>query len=952
MKRAITKLLPSVAFVLLLWSQNANSQNLLVDSTFTGTSIPPYVNDPPPLNMWVSWVNPGTGASFTTGVLSGVCTYFIDNPGVNMYDVQLTQYGFPLILNHRHRLSFDVKADAERDFGVFLGEYGVFSGSWTNLNPTYTRHATTDWQTITIDVDATRSFAINKLSFEMGIQGINMSFRNVSLMDLGPIPLDRVVIAGTFESELGCPGDWMPDCNNAALTLNSSTGLWTGSFNVPAGCHQYKVTINGSWDVNYGENGIKYGANYNLYVPTQTLVNFTFDPSTNIVQTSPIASGFSTNCLPQVVLVGSFQSILGCASAWDANCLNTALTYSSTSGLFENDFAIPPGYYEYRVVLNGDWAGQNFGFDGMPNAPNYSLYVPCSGTVHFAYNPVTHQVTSEVRSARPETVVVAGSFQSEVGCSGDWQPDCNNTRMHFDPNYQEWFTDTLSIPAGQWQFKFTINNSWAENYGQWGVAGGDNIPLNLCAASRVVIGFSNCSHSAWVQTFPDPVHNTAVVVGSFQSELGCATDWQMDCEKTRMKFNAAINAWVDTLLIPAGHWEYNIALNNSMVENYGSYTLDLCYPAKVAFLFYQYECYGYAYAQVITNGICVNSFYDANTNGYPDFGEEPMGGISFTLTGNGIRQTQTSGSDGKAAFYNLPDGMYVVRESVPQGYYTTGYNRPDSQLVYLSGGNTVLYFGNACIGAGGAKGMGFWTSKNAEAALNNSGRMEEALSFLRYLSLRNADGSDFDPYTYAQLKEWMMGANAKNMTYMLSAQLTALYLNTVSGYVNPYTSYVYVPGCITWSNFMNVSDLIWYTNYVVLYLPAVDGKNPARSFVECMKNTFDNANSNLTFVQPHPCNAATTQSKKETVEQALAVTSNEPRLWPNPSRSYFTLRPANNGSEELVSIKVYNVNGQIVYDGKGSSNGDYRFGEKFIPGIYLVELVQGNKPTTFKVVKQ
>jgi len=72
----------------------------------------------------------------------------------------------------RYRLSFDIKADADRDFGVFIGENG---GSWTNFNPSYLRHATVDWQTITIDIDATVIFPLHKLSFEMGIQNIGMS---------------------------------------------------------------------------------------------------------------------------------------------------------------------------------------------------------------------------------------------------------------------------------------------------------------------------------------------------------------------------------------------------------------------------------------------------------------------------------------------------------------------------------------------------------------------------------------------------------------------------------------------------------------------------------------------------------------------------------------------------------------------------------------------------------
>src|SRR5436190_3033802 len=297
---------------------------------------------------------------------------------------------------------------------------------------------------------------------------------------------NKVVIPGTFQRELGCSADWMPDCDNTALTFNSSTGLWTGTFSIPAGCHQYKVAINGSWDISYGENG--GGANINLYVPQETLITFTYNPATHLVETSPIASGFSTSCLPQVVLTGSFQDELGCSSDWDASCLNTALIYSAATGQFENDFNLPPGYYEYRTILNGDWAGNNFGYGGVPNGGNYSIYLCQSARVHFSYDPITHIVTESNLNVQPNTVVIAGSFQSELGCSGDWQPDCGNTRMKYDPVYGAW-VDTLMIPAGHWEYKITLNDSWDENYGLFGIRNGDNISLDLCYPAKVVFYF-------------------------------------------------------------------------------------------------------------------------------------------------------------------------------------------------------------------------------------------------------------------------------------------------------------------------------------------------------------------------------------------------------------------------------------------------------------------------------
>ena len=50
-----------------------------------------------------------------------------------------------------------------------------------------------------------------------------------------------VVIPGSFQSELGCHTDWMPDCDNTRLTYNIGSGLWVGSFTIPAGSWEFKV---------------------------------------------------------------------------------------------------------------------------------------------------------------------------------------------------------------------------------------------------------------------------------------------------------------------------------------------------------------------------------------------------------------------------------------------------------------------------------------------------------------------------------------------------------------------------------------------------------------------------------------------------------------------------------------------------------------------------------------
>jgi len=434
--------------VILLTVSMGHSQNILTDGDFSVTTeIIPFDTPTPPINTWAFWVN---DLEANPTVVDGICNFQITNPGYNTWDVQLAQWGFPLIQGHLYQLLFDVKADEYRSFGVFLGEDG---GNYTNLigYNKYFYDATTEWQTISIDFEATSVFALHKLSFELGTIGTTMYFDNVILQDLGLAPQKKIVIAGTFQDELGCYSDWDPNCDYTELTLNSSTGLYSGTFQIPAGKNRYKVTVGGSWDINYGENGLINGPDIFLCIPSSSEeIIFTYDPSTNLVTTSPIASGFSPDCLPMVVLAGSFQDELGCYGDWVSDCTNTELIYNSGSGLFEGDLNIPSSCYDYRVVLENSWEN-SFGQEGIHNGPNYTISIPTNPDItHFTYDPVSHIVSSTPYSGAPQEVTkvsLYGTLQDELGCAYDYDYECDNPALLFNSNSNLW-EGSFTLSAG------------------------------------------------------------------------------------------------------------------------------------------------------------------------------------------------------------------------------------------------------------------------------------------------------------------------------------------------------------------------------------------------------------------------------------------------------------------------------------------------------------------------
>ena len=93
-------------------------------------------------------------------------------------------------------------------------------------------------------------------------------------------------------------------------------------------------------------------------------------------------------------------------------------------------------------------------------------------------------------------------------------------------------------------------------------------------------------------------------------------------------------------------------------------------------------------------------------------------------------------------------------------------------------------------------------------------------------------------------------------------------------------------------------------------------------------------------------------------ESTVAVTEQQPfvhqlslKAYPNPSEQFFNLN-VQSGSQDAVDLKVFDMQGRVVYTTRGSANQSYRFGDKFVAGIYLVEVRQGDKRSVIQIVKQ
>lgn len=165
----------------------------------------------------------------------------------------------------------------------------------------------------------------------------------------------------------------------------------------------------------------------------------------------------------------------------------------------------------------------------------------------------------------PTGVAVVGSLQAELGCPDDWLPDCTETELAYDADDNVW-QGTFSVPAGDWEYKTALNDSWDENYGAGGVASGDNIPLSLAAATDVKFYYSHDSH--WITDNVN--HRIVTAPGNFQAALGCPGDWQPDCLRSWLQDADGDGIYVfATTALPAGSYEGKVAISESWDENYG-----------------------------------------------------------------------------------------------------------------------------------------------------------------------------------------------------------------------------------------------------------------------------------------------------------------------------------------------------------------------------------------------
>ncbi len=255
-----------------------------------------------------------------------------------------------------------------------------------------------------------------------------------------------VTVAGDLDSEIGCPGDWQPDCAKAHLTLDTKDGIWKGTFSglPPGGKFQYKAALDNAWTENYGDGGKRDGSNIAVTVPATGTVSFYYDHSTHWITSD--AQG------PIVTAPGSAQSELGCPADWSPDCMRPWLQDPDGDGIFTFSTAkIPAGSYEAKAAHGLSW-DENYGVGGQPGGANIGYTVPAGAIVTFSYVLATHTLTVKASASTSADLTRSkAQWLNPRVIAWDLPPEANqyHYRLHFAPS-GGLAVDATSVTGGGW----------------------------------------------------------------------------------------------------------------------------------------------------------------------------------------------------------------------------------------------------------------------------------------------------------------------------------------------------------------------------------------------------------------------------------------------------------------------------------------------------------------------
>jgi len=935
-----------------------NSQNILTNGDFSNpASIAIFDFNQKPLNTWCTFVN-----NFTTEVSGGVCKYDIVDGGTNTYDIQLIQWGFPLELGKHYRLSFDVRADADRDFGVYIGED---EGWWMNLNPNYTQQATAIWETKTIEFDATSVFPLHKLSFEMGKSNIDMYFRNIMLQIIPNVWLTGSAFGGWLESGM--------------IKLSTTDGVTYTAINIEilgdgGGSSEFKFT-EGTWPTAAGPLGgppgfpsgiasVTDGGSPNMRgIPG--FWNLTYDYPSK-------AYSFTPGINPNRAVSFEGTAIPAGAALYTADGIKfsrESLTLDSGTGRFvEKPSDVTPS-------PTANWSSVDF-----PNGTGTqdgTLIAVAPGTYNVYFN-----VSTGVYNFQSPLISIIGDF------SGWWGD--------FDMTTTDNITWTLSgiVFYSDGNLKFRDNHNWNYNFGSatgtefpngTGIsnspynipyrAGTYDITFNRTTLAYTIKCISNCpTYIGIIGSAVPPNYDAGPDVNMFTNDNSTfiLPDYAFTSGEAKFRQDDSwTNNWGNTTFpsgtalkdgdgIPVTAGTYNATFNIKT----GKYSFTT--PSPIGMIGDALYGWNFDVDMQSTDGITYTLLDYPFTNGFAKFRQDndwivSWGGWSFPT---GTAYQWDSGN------IYVPAGNYNVTFNKLTGEYSfvaTSCPFPAIQCPWDVYVNTDLGKCGAKVNypevtpAASCGGEGITIKQTAGLP---SGSFFPVGNTWNAFELTNSEGKTAicgfnvrvnDPPKIKNIPD-LWPPNHKMVPIHLDFE------NNCGENVTVLYYYIYNITSNEPDNGLGDGDKAndWQCDGQNLLLRAErsgKGKGRVYSFyVQGYDESYNWFEQIVTVRVPHDKGekAITTVAPPKNHKSAIIEDENElfsTNVWPNSSRNSFNLEVQSNSNEKIV-LSVFDGNGRLVSNQNVSSKQITSFGENLSAGIYMVLVRQGNDFKSTKVVKQ
>ncbi len=289
--------------------------------------------------------------------------------------------------------------------------------------------------------------------------------------------------------------------------------------------------------------------------------------------------------------------------------------------------------------------------------------------------------------AQPSAVTVAGSLNSEMGCSEDWQPSCAEAGLTLDMNDKIW-KGTYTLPAAPYAYKAAIDKSWDENYGAGGAAGGANIELTA-GTDPITFYYDHRTH----YVTSDAQGPIVVASGDFQSEMGCSADGDPMCMRSWLQDLDGDGTYsLATTQIPAG--AYSVQANVDGARSGDTVTFTVPSDGLVTTLSYRASDESLTVSSAAAVGkpdLTTSAAYrvDYNTVAYPlerlPKGTDPRW-LRFRIHWGEDLAINTTSLGGSSAALAMTDGA-------PDGYVRLRLDKRSEKLIPEIAGSTQVAIG-------------------------------------------------------------------------------------------------------------------------------------------------------------------------------------------------------------------------------------------------------------------